>query len=136
MAGGYYYSNNNYYSSYWDYLFSNISSIPLQLYFFMAILVSVLGISWYIHYESVIEDLMNQIKFILILSPILLLLLLHCISAGGGRFGFYLPLPAERDSVHRAGGSPWGVALLLVFLLFMISYQSSLHERWFPLISK
>ncbi|CAN0907558.1 hypothetical protein LINGRAHAP2_LOCUS24861 [Linum grandiflorum] len=70
----------------------------------MAILVSVLGFSWYINYESVIEDLINQIN--------------------------------ERDSLHRAGGSPWGVALLLVFLLFMISYQSSFQERWFPLISK
>ncbi|CAN0907559.1 hypothetical protein LINGRAHAP2_LOCUS24861 [Linum grandiflorum] len=99
----------------------------------MAILVSVLGFSWYINYESVIEDLINQIKFLLILSPILLLLLLHCLS----RFpNFYVPLPTERDSLHRAGGSPWGVALLLVFLLFMISYQSSFQERWFPLISK
>ncbi|EEF28769.1 conserved hypothetical protein [Ricinus communis] len=42
----------------------------------------------------------------------------------------------ERDSLHRAGGSPWGVALLLVFLLFMISYQSSFHERWFPLVNR
>jgi hypothetical protein len=25
---------------------------------------------------------------------------------------------------------------LLVFLLFMISYQSSFHERWFPLYTK
>jgi hypothetical protein len=46
-----------------------------------------------------------------------------------------MPFP-ERDSLHRAGGSPWGVALLLVFLLFMISYQSSFHERWFPLYTK
>ncbi|CAN1184300.1 hypothetical protein LINPERPRIM_LOCUS8387 [Linum perenne] len=134
METGYYYSNNNYYSSYWDYLFSNITCIPLHLYFFMIILISVLGFSWYINYESVLEDLMNQIKFFLILSPLLLLLLLHCLS-GTRRFSF-LDLFPERDSVHRAGGSPWGVALLLVFLLFMISYQSSLHERWFPLIAK
>ncbi|KAK2431120.1 oxidoreductase/transition metal ion-binding protein [Trifolium repens] len=49
---------------------------------------------------------------------------------------FSLPLPEERDSVHRAGGSPWGVALLLVFLLFMVSYQSSFHGRWFPLATR
>ncbi|KAF3965763.1 hypothetical protein CMV_010073 [Castanea mollissima] len=47
-----------------------------------------------------------------------------------------IPLPGERDSLHRAGGSPWGVALVLVFLLFMISHQSSFHERWFPLLNR
>jgi hypothetical protein len=28
------------------------------------------------------------------------------------------------------------VALLLVFLLFMVSYQSSFHGRWFPLATR
>ncbi|CAI0414363.1 unnamed protein product [Linum tenue] len=77
---------------------------------------------------------MNQLKLFLILSPLLLLLLVHCLSAGAS-FSLYIPLP-ERDSLHRAGGSPWGVALLLVFLLYMISYQSSLQERWFPLLAR
>ncbi|CAI0414361.1 unnamed protein product [Linum tenue] len=106
--------------------------MPLHLFFFIAILFFVLGFSWYINYESAFEDLMNQLKLFLILSPLLLLLLVHCLSAG---FSLYIPLP-ERDSLHRAGGSPWGVALLLVFLLYMISYQSSLQERWFPLLAR
>ncbi|CAI0414362.1 unnamed protein product [Linum tenue] len=119
--------------------------MPLHLFFFIAILFFVLGFSWYINYESAFEDLMNQLKLFLILSPLLLLLLVHCLSAGandnnnngggGGGFSLYIPLP-ERDSLHRAGGSPWGVALLLVFLLYMISYQSSLQERWFPLLAR
>ncbi|CAI0414359.1 unnamed protein product [Linum tenue] len=136
-----YYNNhhNNYYSSYsyyWECLSS--FSMPLHLFFFIAILFFVLGFSWYINYESAFEDLMNQLKLFLILSPLLLLLLVHCLSAGGGGgggFSLYIPLP-ERDSLHRAGGSPWGVALLLVFLLYMISYQSSLQERWFPLLAR
>ncbi|EMS52592.1 hypothetical protein TRIUR3_24345 [Triticum urartu] len=39
----------------------------------------------------------------------------------------------ERDSIHRAGGSPWGVGLLLVLLIVMVSYQSNFREKWFAL---
>ncbi|PON93547.1 Transmembrane protein [Trema orientale] len=118
---------NNYYS-YWDYF-----SIPLHLCFFMLILFFMLGFSWYINYENKFEDLITQVKLFLMIVPLLLLLVVHCLSSGG--VPFLIPLP-EQDSLHRAGGSPWGVGLLLVFLLFMISYQSSFHERWFPLIAK
>jgi hypothetical protein len=44
-----------------------------------------------------------------------------------------VPMP-ERDSIHRAGGSPWGVGLLLLLLLVMVSYQSNFREKWFPLV--
>ncbi|XP_021891161.1 uncharacterized protein LOC110809592 [Carica papaya] len=118
-----------YNSSYLDYF-----SIPLHLCFFIFILFSVLGFSWYINYESKFEDILYQLKLFLMLSPFFLLLLVHLLSPAGG-FSFFLPLP-EKDSLHRAGGSPWGVAFLLVFLLVMVSYQSSLHERWFPLLVK
>ncbi|KAJ4724090.1 Oxidoreductase/transition metal ion-binding protein [Melia azedarach] len=124
-------ARNYYNSSYLDYIYS--FSLPLPLFLFTLILFFVLGFSWYINYESVFEDFINQVKFFLMLSPLLLLLLVHCLSGG---FQFFVPLPAEKDSLHRAGGSPFGVAALLVFLLFMVSYQSSLHERWFPLITK
>ncbi|KAK9220764.1 hypothetical protein WN944_009188 [Citrus x changshan-huyou] len=120
-----------YNSSYLDYIYA--FSLPLHLFFFMLILFFVLGLSWYINYESVFEDFMNQVKFYLMLSPLILLLIVHCLSGG---VPFFSPFPAEPDALHRAGGSPWGVAALLVLVLFMVSHQSSLHERWFPLITK
>ncbi|KAL4324066.1 hypothetical protein GQ457_11G018550 [Hibiscus cannabinus] len=109
-------------------MFDYLSPPPLHLCFFVSIFLFVLGFSWYINYESVLEDLMSQVKFFLMLTPVVLLLLLHCCS---GNIPYLIPEP-EKDSLHRAGGSPWGVALLLVLLFFMISYQSSFHERWFP----
>ncbi|KAJ9183118.1 hypothetical protein P3X46_007024 [Hevea brasiliensis] len=115
--------------SYLDYI--SYLSMPFHLCLFVTILIFTLGFSWYINYESKFEDFINQVKLFLMFSPLLLLLVVHCLSSGF----LFIPFP-ERDSLHRAGGSPWGVALLLVFLLFMISYQSSFHERWFPLITR
>jgi hypothetical protein len=120
------YYNDRYYS-YLDYL-----SFPIHLCFFVLILLFIMGFTWYINYESMFEDLITQIKLFCMIVPLLLLILVHCLSGG---VPFLIPLP-EKDSFHRAGGSPWGVAALLVFLLFMISYQSSFHERWFPLLSR
>lgn len=119
----------NYSHSYMDYL-----SIPLHLGFFIVILFSVLGFTWYINYESKFEDTMTQLKLFLLLLPILLLLVVHCLSSGS--VTLLEALPDDKDSLHRAGGSPWGVGLVLIFLLFMISYQSSIQERWFPLVTR
>ncbi|XP_047975970.1 uncharacterized protein LOC125218356 [Salvia hispanica] len=106
---------------------------PVHLCCFLIILFTFLGITWYINYESIFEGLFDQIKLLLMLSPLLLLLAVHLLSAFDASF-FFLPLP-EQDSFHRAGGTPWGVGLLLVLLFFMISYQSDFRERWFPLLS-
>ncbi|KAG4953237.1 hypothetical protein AAZX31_14G051300 [Glycine max] len=117
-----------YYYYLWEYF-----SFPLHLVFFVFILFFVLAFSWYINYESLFEDLLVQVKIFLALVPLLLLLLVHCLSSGAS---FPIPLPEERESLHRAGGSPWGVALLLLFVLFMMAYQSSFHQRWFPLATR
>uniref|UniRef100_A0A5B7BLD3 Uncharacterized protein n=1 Tax=Davidia involucrata TaxID=16924 RepID=A0A5B7BLD3_DAVIN len=121
-------------SSYFDYL--QYFTLPIHLCFFLVIVFFILGFSWYINYESMLEDLMDQLKLLLMVSPVVLLLVVHWLSSEDRqRVPFVISLP-EKDSLHRAGGSPWGVAVLLVFLLFMISYQSYFHERWFPLLSR
>ncbi|KAF6149349.1 hypothetical protein GIB67_016887 [Kingdonia uniflora] len=110
--------------------------LPLHLCFFLVILFLFIGLSWYINYESIFEGIFDQLKLVFIISPLVLLLVVHCLSSDErNRIPFMIPLP-EQDSLHRAGGSPWGVGLVLVLLFFMISYQSSFHERWFPLLSK
>ncbi|XP_038691529.1 uncharacterized protein LOC119989861 [Tripterygium wilfordii] len=110
--------------------------LPLHLCFFLLILLMFVGLSWYINYEPVLESIFDQVKILLIVSPLVLLLVVHWISSDeSGRFSYLIPLP-EKDSLHRAGGTPWGVGLMLVLLLFMISYQSYFQERWFPLLSR
>lgn len=120
-------------AKYYNQSYMDNFSIPLHLCFFIVILFSVMGLSWYINYESKFEDLMIQVKLFLMLVPLLLLLLVHCLSSGS--VPLLVPLP-ERDSLHRAGGSPWGVGLLLIFLLYLISYQSYFQQRWFPLVTR
>lgn len=111
-------------------------ALPLHLCFFLVVLLMFVGFTWYINYESVLEGVMDQVKLVLMVSPLLLLLVVHWLSNDERRaFNSFIPLP-EKDSFHRAGGTPWGVGFLLVFLFFMISYQSSLQERWFPLLAK
>lgn len=119
------YYNNSY--------FQYLSLPPLHLCFFGVILFFFLGFSWYISYESIFEDFIDQMKLVLMASPLILLVIVHFLSSRETQF--FIPLP-ERDSLHRAGGSPWGVAALLVFLFYMISYQSSFKEKWFPLVSR
>ncbi|KAL2486055.1 hypothetical protein Adt_30811 [Abeliophyllum distichum] len=123
-----------YNSSYYDYL--QYLSLPIHFFFFLAVLFLFLILTWYINYEFMFEDLIDQLKLYLMVFPVLLLLILHWLSAHDPRrVPFALSLP-EKDSLHRAGGSPWGVAILLLFLMFMISHHASLHERWFPLFSR
>ncbi|KAL7120722.1 hypothetical protein ACP275_02G139700 [Erythranthe tilingii] len=118
------YNNNN----------NHPSPPSLHLCFFFLILSMFVGITWYINYESIFEGLFDQIKLLLMVSPLLLLLAVHLLSTFETSAFFFIPLP-EQESLHRAGGTPWGVGLLLVILFFMISYQSDFRERWFPLLS-
>ncbi|KFK26239.1 hypothetical protein AALP_AA8G221300 [Arabis alpina] len=111
-------------SSYLDYI-----SLPdPHVCFFFMVVFFVLSLTWYLNYESVLEDTMNQLKLVFMLSPLFLLLLVHFFSGG---LSFYVPWP-EQDSIHRAGASPWGIAAVLVVILFMVSYQSGIQEMWFP----
>ncbi|XP_065872386.1 uncharacterized protein [Euphorbia lathyris] len=103
-----------------------------HLCFLAVILLTLMGLSWYINYEPVVESMLEQVKLVLIISPLLLLLVVHWLSNDDK---YLIPLP-EKDYLHRAGGTPWGVAFLLVFLFFMISYHSSFQERWFPLLTR
>ncbi|XP_057955636.1 uncharacterized protein LOC131149308 [Malania oleifera] len=133
-----YYSSSSSYSGH--YHGDKNPAVPLHLWFFLCTLFFFLGFSWYAAYESMLDSCFDQLKLLLMLSPLLLLLGVHLLSAGDPRrrrqIPFMIPVQ-ERDSLHGGGGgSPWGIGLLLVVLLFMVSYQSYFHERWFPLLSR
>ncbi|KAJ1698698.1 hypothetical protein LUZ63_007210 [Rhynchospora breviuscula] len=128
----YHYQNSPYNNNYSH----EAPPLPLHLCFFLLTLICFIFFSWYMSYESFLETVAYQARLILMLSPLVLLLAVHLMSTNERQhISFFIPLP-ERDSLHRAGGSPWGVGLVLVLLLLMVSYQSYFQERWFPLLSR
>ncbi|KAJ3695962.1 hypothetical protein LUZ60_001339 [Juncus effusus] len=129
-----YYSQNKHYNN--NYSYQETQPFPLHLFFFLLTLLIFITFSWYMRYESVFETLMSQAKLLIIMSPLILLLVVHLLSPNERqRVPFFVPLP-EKESIHHAGGSPWGVGLVLVLLLFMVSYQSYFQYSWFPLVSR
>lgn len=116
-----------------DYYYSSSSHshppLPIHLCFFLVILFMFISFSWYLNYESFFEGLFDQVKMVFILSPLLLLLVVHF-------FPNFDTRRSSNDALYRAGETPWGVGCFLVILLFMLSYQSDFRERWFPLLSR
>lgn len=86
-----------------------------------------------------VESLFDKLKVTVMLLPVVLLLAFHVLRDNEwvsfiGTFGDKV----YQSSGHSTGGggSPWGVAMVLVLLIVMVSYKSSFQDRWFPLISR
>ncbi|KAM3208556.1 hypothetical protein ACQJBY_063308 [Aegilops geniculata] len=125
---------------------------PLHLFLLLATLLLVAATSLYARCEAAVESMTQQLRPLLILSPLLLIVAVQLWVAtsgdhqgrGGGALAYLLSqvTPADRyQSGHGApygrwdgGSSPWGVAVVLVLVLILVSYQSSFQEwRLFPL---
>ncbi|XP_010547026.1 PREDICTED: uncharacterized protein LOC104818922 [Tarenaya hassleriana] len=62
----------------------------------------------------------------LLLLPIVLLLTIQFLSSDRGSFVSSIFSTGEPDSIHRASGSPVGVALFLVLILFLLYNRVSI----------
>ncbi|KAG5038931.1 hypothetical protein HKD37_07G020357 [Glycine soja] len=65
-----------------------------------------------------LSDLLSP--FGLLLLPILLLLTIQFLSSDRGSFVSALFSTGEPDTIHRLSGSPVGVALFLILILFLL----------------
>ncbi|KAI3823198.1 hypothetical protein L1987_04631 [Smallanthus sonchifolius] len=107
-----YYNNISYY----EYI---QLSIPIHFFVFLCVLFIFLSCTWYVNYESKVESFMRHVKIFLVLAPVVLLVLVHWLSRGDRPWlPSLVPLP-EKDSFHRAGGSPWGIAILFMNVGFL-----------------
>ncbi|KAJ9153377.1 hypothetical protein P3X46_026822 [Hevea brasiliensis] len=88
------------------------------------------GFLGYLVYDAVMATASELLQRFLVISPLVLVIVVHCLSAGTTHFN--IPMPgSEPGAIHRAGGSPWGVAFLLLLLFLLISYQPSLQSLIF-----
>ncbi|KAJ8770873.1 hypothetical protein K2173_021788 [Erythroxylum novogranatense] len=91
----------------------------------MAATILICGLLGYIVYDAIMSTASDLLQRLLVISPLILVIAVHWLSSGTT---FSFPIPgSEPGAFHRAGGSPWGVAVVLLLLVFLISYQPSFH---------
>ncbi|KAG5566190.1 hypothetical protein RHGRI_001955 [Rhododendron griersonianum] len=107
------------------------SSMLPQQWFLMAAATLLCALLGYIVYGAVMSTAAELLQRLLMVSPLLLVIAVHWLSSS---HGLDLRVPGtEPGAIHRAGGSPWGIAFVLLLLLFLISFQPSqrLHASVF-----
>eukprot|EP01018_Ginkgo_biloba_P016718 Gb_33580 [translate_table: standard] len=112
------------------------SPSPYQMLFILLIVILFLALPWYMSYESALESSTEELELLVMVLPLIILLAIRCLSGMERPPTFWFPRSSQRYGNNRAessGSSPWGVALMLVLLWVMISYQSVFHDQWFPL---
>lgn len=100
-------------------------SVSIHLCFFLSIVLFLLGLQLYFSYQTAMEAFVDQMKFTTMLLPVLVLLTVHVVI--GAREKYMMCTVAGKRSGDGAG-SPWGVALVLIFLIFIVSCKNSVDE--------
>ncbi|XVE67107.1 hypothetical protein DITRI_Ditri08aG0133800 [Diplodiscus trichospermus] len=108
---------------------SSVSAPPLPLLTIFGIVVVLLWLSPCTDYKAQLHNTAINFQIFLLLLPMLLILFMISYSSYGG-FAFWQQRP-EHESVHRSGGSPWRIAMVVGVLFVLLSYQSSFHSKWF-----
>ncbi len=101
----------------------------------LAVISIFLGISWYFSYEEIAETAEMQMNWLLLATPLALLLLVRWLSSMENPDMLFAKTPWgwKRRTYHRPseGSSPWGVAALIVLLLVLVQIQSAFLDSWF-----
>ncbi|KAL8241384.1 hypothetical protein R6Q59_014739 [Mikania micrantha] len=92
----------------WDNWFMTIAAMGL---------VMILG---YLVYDAVKSIAAEMMQNLLMVSPLILVIVVHWLSTSNW-FDIHMP-GSEPEAIYRAGGSPWGITLVLALLFFLISH--------------
>ena len=104
---------------------SNSSVNTLEQWYLMAAAILVCMVLGYLVYDAIMSTAAELLQQLVMVSPLLLIIVVHWLSSNQR---LTVPIPgSEPDAIHRAGGSPCGIAIVVLLLLFVIVYQPSLH---------
>ena len=115
-----------------------LSPLPYPVIFVLLVVLLLLGVSWSFTYEDLVESTEEQLNWLLLAAPLVLLLLIRWLASVDtldvGFFGLY-PSDRGRRGYNYAGqtsegSSPWGVAAVVVVLLVLVSFQSTFQDMW------
>lgn len=108
----------------------SISTPPFPLLTIFGIVIFLLWLSQFTDYKARLHHSAINFQIFLFLLPLLLIFLMASYSTN---WLLYFRLrPQQPDSVrHTGGSSPWGIAIFVLVLLMLLSYQSSFHSKWF-----
>lgn len=116
---------------------SSISAPPFQLVAIVGIVMFLLLVPSFINFKSTMQTATINFNLFLLVLPLMLILIAQFISRYGARL--VVPVPPSifrrgRAQTGGGGGSPWGVATLVVLLLVLAFYRSNFRSMWSPLI--
>ncbi|KZV56256.1 hypothetical protein F511_24677 [Dorcoceras hygrometricum] len=112
-----------------------ISAPPLPLLAVLAIVIFLLSLSQYSTYKEHVQNSVTSFKLLLFLVPVILIVFMRSRLLSGGGFDLSKSRPGRevrREFARGMAGFPWGIAVLVVVLLVLVSYQSSFESKWFP----
>ncbi|KAM6564922.1 hypothetical protein CsatB_024920 [Cannabis sativa] len=124
---------------------ASLSFPPLPLMAVVGIVVVLLSISSYANYRSHMHQTVIGFKIFLLFLPLLLIFLAKFVTKYGSVLVIRTPRTkreyfsslslfegGNNNNNNNNNNSPWGVAMVLVVVMVLISYKSYFHSKWWP----
>lgn len=112
----------------------SLDPLPYPVLLILAVISIFLGMSWYFSYEDAVESVEEQMSWLLLATPLVLVIIVQWLSSLENPDWLFSMSPwDQRRRTHRLpseGSSPWGVAALIVLLLVMVQYRSVFVDSW------
>ncbi|KAG4193657.1 hypothetical protein ERO13_A06G004000v2 [Gossypium hirsutum] len=109
---------------------TSISAPPLPLLSIFGIICVLLMVSSYINLKREVHHTVFNLKMFLLFLPVMLIFAAQFLSKCERLVVPYVR--TKRDLVRRTWDLPWGMIMVVVVLLVMLSYQSYFHSMWSP----
>ncbi|CAO2813823.1 unnamed protein product [Amaranthus hypochondriacus] len=116
---------------------SSISTLPFHLVAIFVIVILLLFFSSSSHADYKAHQLEHNLGFMMFLFPLIVMVILGFLLMNGGFYSQLVSNSKNKLALHStticqtAVSFPWGVGVLVVVVLLLLSYQSSVQARWF-----